>query len=141
MGEVDELEDSIDHRVAKGDSRVDEAEGHPVNEDLGQVVDGVRDDVDALRVQEELVGARAPAQEGQDHHQRGEERSRTGDEHCHPAQWQYDLPQGSRARASHGASNKKSPPPTRGRGIKTVPWLAEGSAVKRRLRGLLWGSD
>ena len=126
MGEVDELEDSIDHRVAQGDRRIDEAEGHPVDEDLGQVVDGVGDDVDALRVQEELVRSRAPAEEGQDDHQRGEERSRAGHEDRHPPQGQEYLPQGPRARASHGASKEKPPPPTRGRGFRTCILTAEG---------------
>src|SRR5208283_4593464 len=119
MGEVYKLEDSINHRVAQGDGCIDEAEGDTVDEDLGQVVDGVRDDVDALRVQEELVRSCAPAEEGQDNHQRGEERSRSCDENRHSPQRQEYLPQHPPARASHGASKEKSPPPTRGRGIET----------------------
>src|SRR5208283_2821790 len=105
MGEVNELEDSIDHRVAQGDGSIDEAESYPVDEDLGQVVDGVDDDVDSLRVEEELVRARAPAEESQDNHQRREERSSASDEDRHPPQRQEYLPQGPPDRASHGASN------------------------------------
>ena len=122
VGEVDELEDAVDHRIAQRDGGVDEAERDPVDEDLGQVDEGVGDDVDALRVEEELVRPRAPAQEGEDEHQGGEERSGADDEHRHPAQGQHYFPQGPQAQgSSHGASNQSNARPlARGRGSRKV---------------------
>ena len=49
VGEIDELEDAVDHGVAQGDGGVDEADGHAVDEHLGQAVDGVGEDADPLR--------------------------------------------------------------------------------------------
>ena len=64
VGEVDELEDAVDHRVAQGDGGVDEAEGHAVDEDLGQVDEGVGDDVDALGARGGACRPRSPCRGG-----------------------------------------------------------------------------
>jgi hypothetical protein len=36
VGEVDQLDDAVHHRVAQGDQRVDRAEGQRIEELLGQ---------------------------------------------------------------------------------------------------------
>ena len=108
VGEVDELEDAIDHCVAERDRGVDEAEGDTIDEDLGKVDEGGGDNVDALRFNEELVGPRTPAQEGQHEHQRGEDGSGADDEHGHPAEGHYYLPQGLQTQGpSHETSEKR----------------------------------
>ena len=95
VGEVDELEHAVDHRIAEGDGGVDEAERDAVDEDLGQVAEGIGDDVDALRGEEELVRPRAPAEQGEEEHQGREDGSGADDENRHPAQGAAQSPAGS----------------------------------------------
>ena len=97
VGEVDELEDAVDHGVAQGDGGVDEADGHAVDEHLGQVVDGVGEDADALGGLEDMVGPRAPEQQGEDDHDHGTEGARARDKDRHLADGRVDLAQVDRA--------------------------------------------
>ena len=48
MGEVDEFENPIHHGVAKGDGRVDKADGQSVDDDLRQVDHRIGEEGDAI---------------------------------------------------------------------------------------------
>ena len=115
MGEIDELEDAVHHGVAQGDGGVDEADGHAVDEHLGQVADGVGEDADTLGGLEDMVGPRSPAEQGEDDHDHGTKGACARDKYRHLADGRVDLTQVDRAHElAHRVSGKN--PPLRLRG-------------------------
>ena len=89
VGEVDELEDAVHHGVAQGDGGVDEADGHAVDEHLGQAVDGVGEDADALGGLQERGRRPTPAEQGEDDHDHGTKGARARDKYRHLSDGQY----------------------------------------------------